>query len=195
MVVAAIFNVGASVMNGGSGTGIVDFFHGFQVAIMMTLMLNLVQFTYWTCKMRRSGTCLEVHQPTLLVLISAVMVNVQPMWILIIGSWKLCCGTCLMMGANTTDCTSTGMTYPTWPNAPHVYRECSMGGNVFWDESYCKGQSYSIFPTQWQGWLIQIICTWGGYVFMFVGVLQATQLHKKLSVKWRAIRRGHTSHR
>jgi len=196
MVVAAIFNVGASVMNGGAGTGAVDFFHGFQVAIMMTLMLNLVQFTYWTCKLRRPGNTLwEVHGPTILVFLSFVLVNIQPLMILVIGSWKLCCAECAGLGLPAT-CTSTGFTFPPWPNAPadNPYRQCTGpngdGGNVFWDKSYCTGGKYAIFPTVWQGWVIQVCATWGGYLFMFIGVFQATQLHKKLAGKWRAIRSG-----
>jgi hypothetical protein len=193
MVLAAIFNVGASVMNGGSGTGIVDFFHGAQVAIMMTLMFNLTQFIYWTCKQRRTGTFWQVHTPTMLVLASAILVNIQPLWILVIGSWKLCCAHCSLFkdsaGKSLPDtCTSTGLTYPPWSSGNP--RECSSGGNVFWDISYCGGQQYSIFPTQVSGWAIQIICTWGGYVLMFIGVFQATQLHKKFAAKWKGIRRG-----
>jgi len=199
MVVAAIFNVGASVVNGGAGTGAVDFFHGFQVAIMMTLMLNLVQFTYWTCKLRRPGNTLwQVHGPTILVFIAFVLVVIQPLLILIHGSWKLCCAECTGLGF-PADCTSTGMTYPPWPadktsTGEQIYRQCrgpnGDGGNLFWDKSYCTGQKYAIFPTVWQGWIIQVFATWGGYIFMFIGVFQATQLHKKLAGKWRAIRSG-----
>lgn len=186
MVIAAVLNLGASFMSGGAGSGIVDFFHGFQVAIMMTVMLNLVQFVYWRCKLSRTGTCWQVHQPTLWTLLAAIMVNVQPMIILTIGSWKLCCNYC--PDANPT-CTSTGYSYPSWPNSPDTFRECpAPGGNVFWDVSYCSGGSYPVFPTVASGWAIQILCTWLGFVFMFVGVLQATQLHKKLARRWRTIR-------
>lgn len=188
MVAAALLNVGASVMNSGSGSGVVDFFHGLQVAIMMTLMFNLVQFVWWTCKRMRRGTFLEVHSPTLLVLLSAILVNIQPMMILVIGSWHLCCGTCEQLGL-----TCTGMSYPPWPklgpNGEKVPRPCSSGGNVFWDQSYCSGENYALFPTQVSGWIIQIVCTWGGYILMFIGVFQATKLHLKLLAKWRAITR------
>jgi len=197
MVVAAVLNVGASVMNGGSGTGIVDFFHGIQVAITMTLMFNLAQFIYWTCKQRRRGSFWQVHQPTMMVLLSAFMVNIQPIWILVIGSWKLCCNTCSNLGLPDT-CTATGLSYPPWAandgsGASGPARECSMGGNVFWDISYCNGKNYAIFPTQWQGWLIQITCTWGGYLLMLIAVMQATQLHNKLAAKWKVVRRGQVS--
>jgi hypothetical protein len=189
MVVAALFDVGAGVMNGGSGSGIVDFFHGLQVAIMLTLMLNLTQFVWWTCKRTRAGTFWDVHRPTMLTLLSAILVNIQPMMILVIGSWKLCCNTCEGAGL-AKDCTSTGMTYAPWPASPKTPRECSVGGNVFWDVSYCSGGNYAIFPTVWTGWMIQVFCTWGGYILMFVGVFQATKLHIKLAAKWRSIRRG-----
>lgn len=181
-------------MNGGSGTGVVDFFHGLQVAIMLTLMLNLTQFIYWTCKQRRTGTFWQVHTPTMLTLLSSILVNIQPIWILVIGSWKLCCTHCSTFKLPDT-CTSTGLTYPPWAandgsGKMGPPRECSSGGNVFWDISYCTGKNYAIFPTQPQGWAVQIICTWGGYILMFIGVFQATQLHKKLGAKWKNIRRG-----
>jgi len=85
-------------------------------------------------------------------------------------------------------CTANGLTYPPW--ADGKARECSVGGNIFWDISYCTGKNYAIFPTVWKGWVIQIICTWGGYILMFIGVFQATKLHLKLAAKWNAIRRG-----
>lgn len=184
-------------MNGGSGTGMVDFFHGFQVAIMMTLMFNLAQFIYWTCKQRRSGTFWQVHGPTVMTLLSAILVNIQPIWILVIGSWKLCCTHCAVFKLDPT-CTATGLTYPPWmandgSGKMGPPRECSSGGNVFWDISYCTGKNYAIFPTQASGWAVQIICTWGGYLLMFIAVFQATQLHKKLGSKWHAIRRGQTA--
>jgi len=178
-------------MNGGSGTGIVDFFHGFQVAIMMTLMFNLVQFTWWTCKLRRTGNVWNKHAPTFLVLLSAILVNIQPIWILVIGSFKLCCAPCSTFNIKAEDCPATGMSYPPWAGV--ASRECSSGGNVFWDQSYCQGQKYALFPDQVSGWAVQIICTWGGYLAMFVGVFQATQLHKKLASKWRNIRSGQSS--
>lgn len=186
MVIAAVLNVGASFMNGGAGSGIVDFFHGFQVAIMMTVMLNLVQFVYWRCKLSRTGTCWQVHQPTLWTLMAAIMVNVQPLLILIIGSWKLCCNYC---PDTQPTCTATGYSYPPWPMTPDTFRECAApGGNLFWDVSYCSGGNYPVFPTVASGWAIQVLCTWLGFVFMFIGVLQATLLHKKLARRWRTIR-------
>lgn len=188
MVIGLVLNLGASFMNSGAGAGIVDFFHGFQVAIMMTVMLNLTQFVWWRCKASRTGTCLQVHRPTIMVFIASVLVNVQPMWILVIGSWKMCCAECPAFGLQE-GCTSTGFTYPPWGDkAP---RECSApGGNVFWDASYCTGQKYAVLPTVWTGWMVQIFCTWGGFIFMFVGVLEATQLIKKMSGRWRSIRTG-----
>lgn len=168
----------------------VDFFHGFQVALMMTVMLNLTQFVWWRCKQSRRGTCLQVHAPTLWTLLATIMVNIQPMWILVIGSWKLCCAKCTDLKAPET-CTSTGYTYAPWTSATGQpeFRECkSPGGNVFWDESYCTGHRLSTFPTVGTGWAIQIIFTWGGFVCMFIGVMMATQLHVKLRKQWRTIR-------
>lgn len=183
-------NVGATFMNSGAGSGVVDFFHGLQVAIMMTIMLNLTQFTWWTCKQRRAhmGSVWKVHLPTLLVLVSTILVNIQPLGILVIGSWKLCCAECATFGIEKASCPQSGYSYPPW--TPGEARECAApGGNLFWDKSYCTGSKYPVFPTVASGWAIQILCTWGGFVFMFAGVLQATQLHVKIRKKWRAITR------
>jgi carbon starvation protein CstA len=188
MVVAALLNVSASFMNGGAGTGMVDFFHGFQVALMMTVMLNLTQFVWWRCKQSRRGTCLQVHIPTLWTLAATIMVNIQPMWILIIGSSKLCCGTNEQMGF-TKEQNPSGYSYSPW--AGDQPRPCSApGGNVFWDVSYCGGKRLSTFPTVGSGWAVQIIFTWGGFVCMFIGVMMATQLHVKLRKQWRSARAG-----
>lgn len=195
MVVGALLSLGPQFMNAGAGSGMVDFFHGFQVALMMTVMLNLVQFTWWRCKQSRVGSCWQVHKPTFCVLLAAIMVNIQPMLILIIGSWKLCCMPC---PADDSQCTGTGMTYPPWPlkvDGKTVYRECSHGGNVFWGVEHCTGNLYATFPDQASGWAIQICCTWGGFIFMFIGVMQATQLHTKLASKWRVVRNGRSAAR
>lgn len=194
MVVGAIFSAGAQFLNSGAGSGSVDFFHGFQVALMMTLMFGIVQFVWWRCKQSRRGSVLSVHTPTLWTLAAAIMVNIQPMWILVIGSWKLCCGN------NSNYFPPPGEVPPGWnPDSDFSYapwggglaRPCpAPGGNVFWDASYCDGSKYSTFPSVWTGWLIQIFFTWGGFVCMFVGVTQATQLHIKLRKQWRTIRSG-----
>jgi hypothetical protein len=186
MVVAALISIGTSTVKT-PGAGVVDFFHGFQVALMMTVMFNLVQFVYWRCNASRRGSCLQRHGPTLWTLASAILTNVQPMWILIIGSWKLCCAPCETFGL-PKGCTASGSTYP--PNTPDIMRPCDINGNVFWDSSYCDGSKLSTFPSKGSGWAVQILCTWVGFVFMFIGILQATQLHKKMGKQWRAIRTG-----
>lgn len=194
-------------MNGGTGTGMVDFFHGFQVALMLTVMFNLTQFVWWRCKQSRRGTCLQVHQPTLWTLAATILVNIQPMWILIIGSWSLCCnyagagpttgkdalpgGSAFTNSSGLPLISPSGYSFQPWPADPDTIRECAApGGNVFWDVSYCSGAKLSVFPTVAAGWVIQILCTWGGFVFMFIGVMQATQLHVKLKKQWRQIRTG-----
>lgn len=176
-------------MTQGSGSGLVDFFHGFQVALMMTVMFNLTQFVWWRCKQSRRGSCLQVHTPTLWTLLATIMVNVQPLWILIIGSWKLCCATNEQLGLTGEYASPTGFSYAPWPDSPHEARVCNApGGNVFWDVSYCTGDKLSTFPSVASGWAIQIICTWGGFVAMFIGIMQATQLHVKIRKQFRQIR-------
>lgn len=200
MVVAAVLNVGASVMNGGSGTGMVDYFHGFQVALMMTIMFNLVQFVYWKCATSRKGSCLMKHKPTLLMLLSAVMTNFQPMSILVLGSFKLMCCPCEAFGdaAAVDSChagTEHGRSFPPWPASPDTWRQCSGDGSWFWTGTLerCQGKQLATFPNKLEGWAIQIFLTWGGFVVMFISVVLATQMHVKIQNKFRAIRRVRAS--
>jgi len=185
MVVAALLNVSASVMNGGAGTGAVDFFHGFQVALMMTIMFNLVQFVFWRCKAQGRS-----QFPTLLMLISAIMTNFQPMAILVVGSWRLLCCPCEAIGWNETvgPCPASGRSFPPFDQP----RECHGDGNWFWTGTIdrCQGHDLALFPNQWKGWVIQIVATWGGFVVMFFSVMMATQLHLKVQKRWRAVRTG-----
>jgi len=186
MVVAALLNVGASVMTGGSGSGVVDFFHGFQVALMMTIMFNLVQFIYWRCKAQGRS-----QFPTLLMFISALMTNFQPMGILVEGSWKLLCCSCDdLTGKTNPQCTESGRSFPPWGDGD--FRECHGDGNWFWQGTHdrCTGALLALFPDQVIGWAIQIVLTWGGFVVMFVSVMMATQLHLKIQKRWRSARTG-----
>lgn len=143
---------------------------------MMTVMLNLTQFVYWRCKISRRGTCWNIYNPVLWVFISAVLVNVQPMMILVNGSFQICCAPCATFGLTGDNCPASGMSLPPWGDGKA--RSCNWSGNQFWDESYCDGSKLPTFPSKLEGWMIQIFCTWGGFVFMFVGILQATQLHR-----------------
>ena len=187
MVLAAVLNVSASFMNSGGGSASVEFFHGFQVALMMTVMLNLAQFVWWRCKQSRRGTLWNKYQPVFWTLLSAIMVNIQPMWILVIASWKFCCATCDQLGMGPDKCPASGFSFP--PFGDGEPRPCEgPGGNVFWDVSHCGGQKLATFPDVAAGWAIQVLLTWGGFVFMFIGILQATQLHKKVARTWRDVR-------
>lgn len=191
MVLAAVLNISASVMNGGSGTGSVDFFHGFQVAIMMTIMFNLTQFVYWRCAQTRKGSLWEKHRPTFLMLISAIMTNFQPMAILAVGSFKMICCPCSIYGATDEECSKeTGRSMPPWngANGTKDWRPCHGNGNWFWAEDHCTGEELALFPNKASGWVIQIVLTWGGFVVMFISVMEAMQLGKKIKNKWRTLR-------
>lgn len=61
-----------------------------------------------------------------------------------------------------------------WPNA-FIHKDANSKYNF-------------LFPNTLLGWMVQIFCTYLGYLFMFIGVCQTTQLHKKLGKKWRQAR-------
>jgi len=126
---------------------------------------------------------------------SSIMTNFQPMAILVVGSWKLICCSCVALTKNATfagdpHCTTSGRSMPPWGTGE--FRECHGDGNWFWkgDMNRCTGQDLALFPNQVIGWVIQIVLTYGGFFVMFVSVMMATQLHKKIQNKWRSVRRG-----
>ena len=81
-------------------TGLVDFFHGLQVAIMFGLMTNITQFAWWTVRRKakayasrnRGGPRLThwgIYGPVYIILFASVLVLTQPVCMLVIGSWNL----------------------------------------------------------------------------------------------------------
>jgi len=141
----------------------INFFHGFQVAIMMTVMASVVQYGYWTVLSKRHRV--EGHWnkfgPVYILMVAAILVNVQPLMILCIGSWS-----------TGLDCTDPKVG-PTWP--------CT---NAFWTSDAMN----TFFPNRASGWLIQVFCTYGGYISLIVGVFQATDMVAKFKRTWQAAR-------
>lgn len=45
------------------------------------------------------------------------------------------------------------------------------------------------------GWGTSVICTWCGFIFLFIGIFWAVNLPQKLLVQWRLIRAGRASSR
>lgn len=52
----------------------------------------------------------------------------------------------------------------------------------------CAMNSNALVPNTSVGWCIQIFGTYMGFIFMFCGVFEATQLHVKIMKKWRKLR-------
>lgn len=79
-----------------------DFFHGVQVAVMVALMTNIVQFAYWNVEKKRKmmveerngqkkmvkATHWYMYRPVYILMVSTVLVCMQPVCMLVIGSWK-----------------------------------------------------------------------------------------------------------
>jgi len=83
------------------------------------------------------------------------------MCILVIGSWSINTDAQCAADPNSWPCT-----------------------NVFWTNDATN----TFFPNRLGGWLVQIFCTYLGFAFMIVGVVQATELHKKMARTWRQAR-------
>ena len=67
--------------------GLVSFFHGLQVAIMLALMTNITQFAWWKVKGKKGLTHWAQFGPCYLLLVATVLVMIQPTSMLVIGSW------------------------------------------------------------------------------------------------------------
>eukprot|EP00465_Bigelowiella_longifila_P011013 CAMPEP_0185254318 /NCGR_PEP_ID=MMETSP1359-20130426/3063_1 /TAXON_ID=552665 /ORGANISM="Bigelowiella longifila, Strain CCMP242" /LENGTH=204 /DNA_ID=CAMNT_0027837207 /DNA_START=208 /DNA_END=822 /DNA_ORIENTATION=- len=132
-------------------TGLVDFFHGIQVAITFALMTNVVQFAWWTRKGKRGKpmTHCERFGPVYVLMVSTCLVMVQPTCMLVISSWGI--------------------------------------NNFFFDN---QSNPNALVPNTLTGWMIQVFCTYVGYILLFVGVFWATALHKKIARKWAVLRNG-----
>lgn len=190
----AIFAVAAGNVNG----GLVQFFHGLQVAIMMTVMTNVVQFAWWTVKRKRKNEKVHCKKygPVYLLLVASVLVCVQPMSMLVIGSFEIdnfffdggdfhapCkldsdCGAKLCLASADSDASCEDIV-PGHLNSTTASPSSSC---------VCAMDSNALVPNTPIGWSIQIFGTYLGFILLFIGVFQATQLHKNIAKKWRAIR-------
>lgn len=158
---------GQSFQNANTSAGqhehTIAFFHGFQVAIMMTVMASVIQYGYWTVLTKRHGV--QGHWakfgPVYILLVAGILVNVQPLMILCIGSWS-----------TGLDCTKPDIAVE-WP--------CT---NAFWTADAMN----TFFPNRASGWAIQICCTYVGYILLIVGVFQATEMVSKFRRTWNQAR-------
>lgn len=256
-----MFAVAAGNVNG----GLVDFFHGVQVAIMFGLMTNIVQFAWWKVKGKKHLAHCARMRPVYLLMFATCLVCTQPVSMLVIGSWdsipnfffdggdmgSACTGTTVCgSGMCSTDSNQFAIDY-IWkttgckakappgfldtyyqgraPNAlaDEVFKLCQgkvdgLGMSVcgasdiskcirvasvkadtdftqctnddFSKATECSGtcamDSNALFPNTGTGIAIQIFCTYGGFIVMFVGVFEATGLHKKIMKKWNNLRRA-----
>merc|ERR1711871_684742 len=192
------------------GSGLVEFFHGVQVAVMLALMLNIVQFAWWSVKRDKTpkSHC-ERFLPVYIVLFSTVLIMVQPVSMLVIGSWASI-DNCFFDGADfrapcvvNSDCGSgmclstafncTGTPVPGIPGAV-IDGSCTqldadgVDCTIVGIDCSCGMDSNALVPNTTIGWVIQIGCTYFGFIVMFIGVFMATKLHKKIARKWHALR-------
>jgi len=195
-----MFAVAAGNVNG----GLVKFFHGVQVAIMLMLMTNIIQFAYWNCKrMRRGQGHWHMFRPAYLITLATPMVLLQPTCMLVIGSW-MCDGTFSADQLSFTQhqCASSnppdGCGHYLSNGTYSVSSAVSISSGVYYVDGcsdtmknffFDGGQnSNALTPNTAVGWCIQIFGTYFGFIVMGIGVCQATLLHVKIIKRWRAIR-------
>jgi len=181
---------------------------------MLMLMTNIVQFGYWNVQKKRKrnngekASHLYMYGPVYLLMVSMVLVMIQPVCMLIIGSW-ICDGqfTSDQLDPSTYTCNTTGcynetsyvgkyLADGTFSDQSIVTEGTAAGDmwvsgcsptmkNFFFDNS---ANPSALVPNTVVGWCIQIFGTYLGFILMFIGVCQSTMLHHKISAKWAAIR-------
>jgi hypothetical protein len=180
---------------------------------MFALMTNIVQFAYWNVqKKRKKQGHWYMYRPVYLLMVSTVLVCLQPVCMLIIGSWK--CD-----GQFSADQLDSDWSDGAVVNSTGYFKDGSFAGyygtqgvfkftkgndkvvgipkNTFYPDGcsssmqnffFDGGVSNALVPNTTTGWMIQIFGTYLGFIMMFVGVCQATMLHVKIAKKWAEIR-------
>lgn len=179
---------------------------------MFALMTNIVQFAYWNVqKKRKKHGHWYMYRPVYLLMVSTVLVLLQPTCMLIIGSWK-CDGAFStdQLDATVTTSNATGFYFKNGTYAGHynsdgrflhseLYAPVTTKAGTMYDAGcdpgmknffFDGGQTNALVPNTTTGWMIQLFGTYLGFIFMFIGVCQATMLHKKIADKWTQIRSG-----
>jgi hypothetical protein len=195
-------------------------------------MTNIVQFAYWNVMKKRKTMMVEVDgtmqkmpathmykfRPVYILMVATVLVCLQPVCMLIIGSW-ICKGN---YTTDQIDTTQMGQYNATAKCFMSLERSDCVGsydpyGNFVLTKAYkadqdtlvpfgnglgfpdgCSanmknfffdgGESNALVPNTTVGWMIQIFGTYLGFLLMFIGVCQATLLHVKIMKKWSELR-------
>merc|ERR1711959_752610 len=133
-----------------------------------------------------------MYRPVYLLMVATILVNIQPMCMLIIGSW-ICDGdfTADQINAGSGNHYLPDGTFNTTadvaiPKGTAYSDGCSPSmRNFFFDNA---ANPSALVPNTVEGWMIQIFGTYLGFLLMFIGVCQATMLHHKIADKWRELR-------
>jgi len=184
---------------------------------MLTLMTNIVQFAYWNVQKKRKGKGhWHMYQPVYMLIVASFLVVTQPVCMLIIGSWKCDGAFSNDQLADGISPTATGFVdadgnvagwgfnqfgkFLATKNATTGVNNADIvayAGGVYFPDGcspsmknwfFQGADTTALVPDTVVGWMIQIFCTYLGFALMFVGVCQATMLHKKIMAKWTAIR-------
>lgn len=179
---------------------------------MLVLMTNIVQFAYWNVQRMRKkdsegkpASHWYKYRPVYLLLVAMVLVNVQPMCMLIIGSW-ICDGAFTADQVDLSKWAANNFTgnYYTADGTFHAVNAANLTAliteqkgaaepdgcspsmkNFFFDNA---ANPSAVVPNTAIGWVIQIFGTYLGFILMFVGVCQATMMHHKIAKKWSEVR-------
>lgn len=159
-----------------------------------------------------------MYRPVYLLMLSTGLVLTQPVCMLVIGSWKcdgnfsndqlnsdnvLVNATGFYNPSNLSESVGWGFNRfgafvakegdTTTTNASGIVAYAADvaypdGCSTAMFNFFFEGDSNALVPNTTTGWMIQIFGTYLGFATMFVGVCQATMLHKKIAQKWGELR-------
>lgn len=131
----------------------------------------------WNCKSKRKHKphCSQ-YGPCYVLLCATVLVMVQPVSMLVIGSFN---------GDQVYSCDLETDPDTGADSCALVLPDDDGVSNFFFDGD---DDPSALVPNTLTGWMIQIFCTYLGFGLLFWGVTWATNLHVKIAKKWAVIR-------
>lgn len=153
---------------------------------MLALMTNIIQFAYWKCAKKKKEKHWDKWGPVYILMIATLLVLIQPVCMLVIGSWD---DFSPDTQANLDDLIDDDSVATYLKDNGISAVNCGEPlddaiANFF----FVGDDTDALVPNTTVGWMIQIFGTYLGFIFLFWGVIWATNLHNKIAKKWRIIR-------
>lgn len=145
----------------------------------LAILTNILQFLYGKTKQTRKGMPFPRKWGPFFTLITAMLLLMADLTRhLVNDDWGTSC-TELPDGSSIRICSADG--------------QCQDAGPKYYE--YCKSvpmlnmySSTGLGGLSAYGWLFTVVCTWAGFICLFIGLCWAINLPAKLAAQWRELR-------